>query len=84
VLNQLECWVLSCALLEHTETEAMARVQHTLDGQPGSLPDIRADVGGITFVMAPPGAPRGKHLLIRCDTEGEVWISIRPERASSD
>ena len=57
----------------------MARVKHTLDRQPGSLPDIRTDVGGITFVMAPPGAPRGKHLHIRCDAEGEVWISIRPE-----
>jgi hypothetical protein len=61
-----------------TET-AMARVKHTLDRQPGSLPDIRTDVGGITFVMAPPGAPPGRHLHIRCDAEGEVWISIRSE-----
>lgn len=55
----------------------MARGQHTLDRQPGSLPDIRTNNGGITFVMTPPGSPRGDQLVIRCDADGEVWISIR-------
>jgi hypothetical protein len=68
------------ASFEHGD-EAMARAQYTLDRQPGSLPDVRTDVDGITFIMAPPGAPRGKHLLIRCDAQGDVWISIRSEAA---
>ena len=55
----------------------MAHAQHTLDRQPGSLPDIRTNNGGITFVMAPTGAPSGDQLVIRCDADGGVWISIR-------
>lgn len=62
----------------------MAREQQMLDRRPGSLPDIHMDVGGITFVMVPPGAPRGERLVIRCDTDGEVWISIQPVCVSSD
>lgn len=62
----------------------MARGQHVLDRQPGPLPEIRTDGGGITFVMAPPGATRGEQLVIRCDADGEVWISIQPDRASTE
>jgi hypothetical protein len=58
--------------------------QSMLDGEPGALPDIRTNVRGITFVMAPPGAPRGEQLVIRCDADGEVWISIHVARATAE
>ena len=60
----------------------MARVHHTMDRQPGSLPDIRMNINGVTFVMAPPGTPRGNQLVIRCDADGEVWVSIQPDGLS--
>ena len=62
----------------------MVRTQHSIDRQPGRLPDIRADDGGITFVMVPPGAPDHDELVIRCDDTGEAWASIRPGRPASD
>jgi hypothetical protein len=62
----------------------MARAHHTIDRHPGSLPDIRTTACGILFVMNSPGLPKGKQLAIRCDAEGEVWISIQPEQTSSD
>jgi hypothetical protein len=55
-----------------------------MDRQPGSLPDIRMNIDGITFIMAPPGIPRGEQLVIRCDAHDEVWISIQPDGPSSD
>ena len=56
----------------------MAREPHTaLDGRPGSLPVIHTSTKDVTFVMAPLGAPNGDQLVIRCDANGEVWISIR-------
>jgi hypothetical protein len=62
----------------------MARGQHTLDGKPGSLHEIRTYTGGITFVMAPPGTPRGGKLVIRCDENGDVWISIGSETGADE
>ena len=62
----------------------MPRTQQTFDRQPGTLPDIRSDDGGITFVMVPRGAPHHDRLLIRCDETGEVWASIRPGRSVAD
>jgi hypothetical protein len=62
----------------------MARVHQLMDRQPGSLPDIRMNIDGITFIMAPPGIPRGEQLVIRCDAHDEVWISIQPDDPSSD
>jgi hypothetical protein len=62
----------------------MARTQQKLDRQPGTLPDIRTDDRGITFVMVPTGAPRHDQLVIRCDDNGEVWASIRPGRRAAD
>jgi hypothetical protein len=53
-----------------------------MDRQPGSLPDIRMNINGVTFVMAPPGTPRGNQLVIRCDADGEVWVSIQPDGVS--
>jgi hypothetical protein len=61
----------------------MVRTQQSIDRQPGGLPDIRSDNGGITFVMVPPGVPHHDRLVIRCDDNGEAWASIRPGRAAS-
>ena len=55
----------------------MARMQHSLDRQPGSLPDITSTVSDTTFVMSPPGVPAGKQLAVRCEADGRVWIAIR-------
>jgi hypothetical protein len=57
----------------------MRRERQTLDQKPGSLPEIRAGEGNITFTMAPTGRPRGEQLVIRCDANGEIWISIQPD-----
>ena len=62
----------------------MTRGQDMIDRRPGSLPDIRTNTRGITFVMVPPGPPRGRQLVIRCDADGGIWISIQPEQVSSD
>jgi hypothetical protein len=56
------------------------RERHTFDQRPGSVPEIRTDSGGMTFIMAPAGSPKGERLVIRCDADGEVWISIEPDR----
>jgi hypothetical protein len=61
----------------------MVRTQQAIDRQPGTLPDIRTDDGGITFAMAPLGAPHHDQLVIRCDDNGEVWVLIRPGRTAS-
>jgi hypothetical protein len=57
----------------------MSAGQHALDGEPGSPPDIRTDASGITFVMRPAGTRSDERLVLRCDTNGEVWMSIRPD-----
>ena len=62
----------------------MTRGQGTIDRHPGALPDIRTHVHGITFVMVPLGVPKGKQLLIRCDADGEVLISIQPAGVGSE
>ena len=54
----------------------MART-HTVDSQPGPLPEIRTNSNGVTFIMTPHGVRPSAELLIRCDANGEVWISIR-------
>jgi hypothetical protein len=58
----------------------MRHERQTFDQRPGSVPDIRTDSGGITFVMGPPGTSTGRRLVIRCDADGEVWICIEPDR----
>ena len=62
----------------------MARTQQTVDRQPGTLPDIRTDDGGITFVLVPRGAPHHDQLVIRCDDNGEICVSIRPGRRAAE
>jgi hypothetical protein len=57
----------------------MARVRHALDGQPGRLPEVRVKANDIIFTMTPPGTGFEARLLIRCDADGELWISLQPE-----
>jgi hypothetical protein len=61
----------------------MTRGQRTFDDQPGSFPEITTNSGGITFTMVPRGTPHGERLVIRCGTDGAVWISIQPLPAPS-
>jgi hypothetical protein len=64
--------------------KAMSPHQNGLDRRPGSVPDIRTDVRGLTFVMRPSGKISGELLIIRCDDSGEVWISIQPDIVMTD
>jgi hypothetical protein len=48
------------------------------DHQPGTVPAIRAAEGSLTYTIVPAGARRGEQLVIRCDDNGEVWVSIQP------
>ena len=52
------------------------RHRDVLDRQPGSLPEIKEHVDGLTFVMRPPGLPKGARLVIRSDDAGDLWLSI--------
>lgn len=69
---------LICASRNAGELLVMARAQHALDGKRGALPDIRpCNNNSISFLLNPPGTPRGQQVLVRCDADGEVWISIQ-------
>jgi hypothetical protein len=48
------------------------------------VPAIRTDNGGITFVMVLAGIPKSDRLVIRCDADGQVWISIEPDPPFSE
>ena len=45
------------------------------------MPAIEARDGAITFAMTPAGIPSGLQLIIRCDVDGGVWLSIAPAGA---
>jgi hypothetical protein len=66
-------------MLKRLTRMKMPHRQHTLDRQPGSAPDIRADVRGVTFVMRPAGIRRNERLVIHCDEDGEIRVAIEPE-----
>jgi hypothetical protein len=34
------------------------------------------------FIMAPAGTPKSEALVIRCDGDGEIWVSIGRATAS--
>jgi len=82
-MPSLFCWqfVVSTTAVHGTVVatgfSGMRRERHALDRHPGTLPDIRTDDGNIIYTMMPVG-PRGEQLIIRCDADGEVWISVRP------
>jgi hypothetical protein len=48
----------------------------SMDQRPGSVPEIRATDRGLTFPMAPAGFPSGDLVILRCDADGEIWLSI--------
>jgi hypothetical protein len=64
-------------MLRAVVTVVMRKQRQILDRQPGVLPEIRTDTRNITFTMAPPGTAAGEQLVIRCDANGDVWLSIR-------
>jgi hypothetical protein len=62
----------------------MAQVRHAFDGQPGRVPEVRVEATDIIFVMTPPGTGHDGRLRIRCDADGELWISIQPVTSEHD
>jgi len=58
----------------------MPRNQDPLDSQPGSLPEIRQENDDVTYIVEPVGTPRGYKIVIRCEPNGEIWMSICTER----
>jgi hypothetical protein len=55
-----------------------------IDQRPGRVPAIEARDGDITFAITPAGIPRGVQLIIRCDADGEVWLSITPSDTTAE
>ena len=47
-----------------------------LDGQPGAVPEIRPGPDSVSFHLAIVGVRRSAQLILRCDTNGELWVSI--------
>ena len=58
----------------------MSRSRNVMDTRPGSLPEIREHVDGLTFVMRPRGVPKTEALVIRSDDTGSLWVSIASDR----
>jgi hypothetical protein len=48
-----------------------------LDLKPGVLPEIDAVEGSVVFTMDIAGPHPNDQLVIRCDADGEIWLSIR-------
>ena len=57
--------------------QAMA-VRRTLDGRPGALPEIRLEGDSVMFHLEIVNGRTTSRLLIRCDPDGSVWVSIGP------
>ncbi|HJZ75693.1 MAG TPA: hypothetical protein VKE51_28360 [Vicinamibacterales bacterium] len=53
------------------------------DHRPGAVPTIRAVEGSLTYTIVPALARRDEALVIRCDEDGGVWISIQPANSGS-
>ena len=49
-----------------------------LDLKPGVLPEIDAVESSVIFTMEIAGPRPHDQLVIRCDVDGEIWLSIRP------
>jgi hypothetical protein len=60
----------------------MSRGHDALDRRPGSPPEVRTDIRGLSFFMRLSGTRSDERLVIRCDDNGEVWMSIQPDEAS--
>jgi hypothetical protein len=49
----------------------------TPDQQPGTTPHIQNEAGSVTYRLRPDGTPLDSQLVIRCDPQGEIWVSIQ-------
>ena len=47
-----------------------------LDLKPGVLPEIDAVDGSVIFTMKIAGRQTNDQLVIRCDLDGEIWLSV--------
>jgi hypothetical protein len=52
------------------------------DQQPGPPPEIRIKGDSVTFALKITGNASGARLVIRCDSEGNVWVSIADAKLS--
>ena len=50
-----------------------------LDLKPGVLPEIDAVDGSVIFRMEIAGRHPHEELVIRCDLDGDIWLSIPAE-----
>ena len=57
--------------------------------QQGALPEIRATDDSIVYYIEIAGGharirsnrePRASHLVLRCDAEGNIWVSLTTQR----
>ena len=46
------------------------------------MPDIRAEADSVTFHFDVPSVHENARLIIRCDSDGNVWASIISARLS--
>ena len=59
----------------------MGRKRAPIDQLPGRFPEIRSDGDSVTFKLALPGLDESTRLVLRCDSQGNVWASIlKPSR----
>ena len=57
----------------------MPPLQDVLNMRPGPMPEIKSSArDGLTFALHPIGI-RSQRLVIRCDQNGDVWMSIQFE-----
>jgi hypothetical protein len=54
--------------------------RRTLDGQRGTLPEIRPDGQGVKFLIDVEMLRQTPRLVLRCDSDGNVWASIENDR----
>jgi hypothetical protein len=54
-------------------------IRHSLDREPGPVPEIRAVGDSVVFHMAVRDAAAGARLTIRCNPDGSVWVSIQTD-----
>jgi hypothetical protein len=53
-----------------------ARTRRQLDDRPGEMPDIQSRDGSITYGFARTGPARNTRLLIRVDSDQNLWAAI--------
>ena len=53
------------------------------DQRAGPIPEIQVDRENVTFHLDIAGVDRNLRLTIRCDADGEVWLSLTPKHTRS-